>query len=153
MENNSHLRNILYLDDVRTPTETLPNAHPWIIVRNYDEFVDYITNNGIPDVISFDHDLGEEHVKDYIEQVFKNNYQNPDYDSYTEKTGLDCAKFLCEYATSMNQEIKTCIVHSQNPVGAYNIMHYINGFINHMGWSGSCYIHRFSHTNKNNNAE
>lgn len=149
METKSPLRTTLYLDDIRTPTETLPNAHPWDVVRNYADFVDYITNNGIPDLISFDHDLAKEHMEDYYAQVFQNGYQNPDYDSYKEKTGLDCAKFLCEYAERMNQEIKTCVVHSHNPVGAQNIMMYINGFMKHMAWAGSCYQHRFPYTSPN----
>lgn len=146
MENKSPLRTTLYLDDIRTPSETLPNAHPWIVVRSYADFVDHITNNGIPDLISFDHDLAKEHMEDYYAQMLKNGYQNPDYDQYKEKTGLDCAKFLCEYAERMNQEIKSCVVHSHNPVGASNIMGYINGFMKHMGWSGSCYQHRFPYT-------
>ena len=146
MENN--LRTTLYLDDIRTPKETLPNAHPWVVVRDYDAFVDYITHNGIPDLISFDHDLAKEHMEDYYAQVFAQNYQIPAYDQYKEKTGLDCAKFLCEYAQRMNQEIKTCVVHSHNPVGSQNIMSYINGFMKHMGWSGSCYQHRFPYTTK-----
>jgi hypothetical protein len=149
MEDKSPLRTTLYLDDIRTPSETLPNAHPWNVVRDYDSFVDFITSNGIPDLISFDHDLAKEHQEDYYAQVFKNGYQNPDYDSYREKTGLDCAKFLCEYAERMNQEIKTCVVHSHNPVGAQNIMSYINGFMKHMGWSGSCYQHRFPYIKTN----
>jgi hypothetical protein len=149
MENKSPLRTTLYLDDIRTPKETLPNAHPWVVVRNYDSFVEFITSNGIPDLISFDHDLAREHAEDYYAQVFQNGYQNPDYDSYKEKTGLDCAKFLCEYAERMKQEIKTCVVHSHNPVGAQNIMSYINGFMKHMGWSGSCYQHRFPYTSPN----
>ena len=54
----------LYLDDLRTPTETLPGYHPWNVVRNYDEFKEWILRNGVPDLISFDHDLGEEHMND-----------------------------------------------------------------------------------------
>ena len=60
----------LYLDDVRNP-----KTEGWEIVRNYDDFVNYINENGLPDEISFDHDLGED----------------------VSKTGYDCAKWLCEY--------------------------------------------------------
>lgn len=42
----------LYLDDQRTPVEK-----GWKVVRNYKEFVAYIENNAMPDIISFDHDL------------------------------------------------------------------------------------------------
>jgi hypothetical protein len=45
----------LYLDDIRTP-----KTKGWDIVRSYDEFVKWIEENGLPDKLSFDHDLGEE---------------------------------------------------------------------------------------------
>lgn len=140
MEN---LKTALYLDDVRTPTETLPGYHPWNVVTNYDEFVDWITKNGIPDLISFDHDLGEEHTNDYFSQFAKQGYQVPNYDEYKEKTGLDCAKFVAEYCQKMNVPLKGCCVHSANPVGAKNIQSYINGFHRHMEWNETCYIGKF----------
>lgn len=148
MSEQTQLRTTLYLDDVRTPKETLPNAHPWVVVRNYDEFSNYIITNGIPDLISFDHDLATEHMEDYFAQFHAQGYQNPSYGDYKEKTGLDCAKFLCEYSERMNQPIKQCVVHSHNPVGSDNIMSYINGFKQHMGWTADCYQYRFPHTTK-----
>lgn len=142
-EEQSTLRTVLYLDDVRTPTETLPNAHPWVVVRNYDEFVDYITRNGMPDLISFDHDLAKEHTEDYFAQFYEQGFQNPNYAEYTEKTGLDCAKFLCEYSERMNVPILKCAVHSHNPVGSSNILSYINGFKKHMGWPQDAFQMQF----------
>ena len=44
----------LYLDDLRIP----PNTKEWIIVRSYNEAIKWMKNNGCPDFISFDHDLG-----------------------------------------------------------------------------------------------
>lgn len=148
MQPENKLRTCLYLDDVRTPKETLPNAQPWMVVRSYDEFVDHIVHNGIPDVISFDHDLAQEHMEDYFTQFAEQGYQNPSYHEYKEKTGLDCAKFLCEYSERMSQPIKQCVVHSHNPVGSSNIMSLINGFKQHMGWPADCYQHRFPFTTK-----
>jgi len=46
----------LYLDDVRCP-----KTEGWDIVRTYDDFVSWITKNGLPDEVSFDHDLAEIH--------------------------------------------------------------------------------------------
>lgn len=143
MDQQPPLRVTLYLDDVRTPTETLPNAHPWVVVRNYDEFVDFITKNGIPDLISFDHDLAKEHTDDYFAQFYEQGFQNPKYEEYTERTGLDCAKFLCEYSERMNTPIQKCAVHSHNPVGASNILSYINGFKKHMGWPQDAFQMKF----------
>ena len=54
----------LFLDDERFPRQVtwvlLPtNFDPdWVIVRTYDQFVEHITKNGLPEFIAFDHDLG-----------------------------------------------------------------------------------------------
>ena len=135
------LKKALYLDDVRTPTVTIPGYHPWDVVRNYDEFVDYISNNGIPNLISFDHDLADEHMDDYAEQVGKYGFQNPDYQKYQERTGLDCARWLVEdYCQPKGMVLKTCSVHSHNPVGSINIQSYINGYKKHTGQPQDCFI-------------
>jgi hypothetical protein len=141
MENK--LKVSLYLDDCRTPTETLPGYHPWNVVRNYDEFQKWIIENGIPDLISFDHDLGEEHINDYYTQFAQQGYQNPKYQDYKEKTGLDCAQFAVEYCQKMNVPLKGCCVHSHNPIGARNIQSFINGFHRHMDQPETCYIGKF----------
>lgn len=143
---NKELKTCLYLDDNRTPTETIPGYNPWNVVRNYDEFTNWIIENSIPDLISFDHDLADEHVDDYFEQFMSKGYQHPNYDLYKEKTGLDCAKFLVEYSQKMNIPIKGCCVHSHNPVGAKNIQSLINGYNRHMDWEENCYLGKFPFT-------
>ena len=44
----------LYLDDLRVTPEGFDRVY------NYTDFVEYITQNGLPNFISFDHDLGED---------------------------------------------------------------------------------------------
>jgi hypothetical protein len=134
------MKTALYLDDVRTPTETIPGYHPWNIVRNYDEFEDWIVRNGIPDLVSFDHDLAEEHIDDYFKQFAEKGFQIPKYEDYKEKTGIDCANFLVEYCQKMNVNLKQCSVHSHNPVGAKNIQDFLNGFKKHMGEEQDCFL-------------
>jgi hypothetical protein len=146
------LKRSLYLDDIRTPTTTIPGYKEWVVVRNYKEFVDWISKNGIPDLISFDHDLANEHMTDYINQTTAQGYQIPDYESYKEKTGLDCAQWLGEYVQKNNAMLNSVCVHSHNPVGATNIQSYINGLKKHMGWEQDCYLGRHPfiiETNKN----
>ena len=53
----------LFLDDVRQVMDTFHyTKHPvytednWDVVRNYNEFCNYIQDNGVPALISFDHD-------------------------------------------------------------------------------------------------
>lgn len=51
----------LFLDDIRMPGDvTWIALHdgPYDVVRNFDQFTAYVTKHGIPDVISFDNDLG-----------------------------------------------------------------------------------------------
>lgn len=55
----------LYLDDFRDPRDSgyylnnpIYETLEWVVVRNYDEFVKCVEENGVPEVISFDHDLG-----------------------------------------------------------------------------------------------
>ena len=140
---NVKLKTCCYIDDCRTPTETIPGYHPWNVVRNYNEFEKWIIENGIPDLVSFDHDLADEHINDYFNQVATQGYQNPNYASYKEKTGVDCANFLVEYCQKMKVDLKQCCVHSHNPVGAKNIQSFINGFHRHMGWDETCYLGKF----------
>jgi hypothetical protein len=98
----------LFLDDKRKAPD-----FTWDVVRNYEQFVAYIELHGAPDIISFDHDLGFEH--------YPFNEENPGkeipYDSYEEKTGYHCAKWLVE-----NHLLpKEYTIHSMNTVGAANI--------------------------------
>ena len=89
----------LYLDDMR-----MPRNQDWTIVRSYQEFIDWVTNNGVPDYISFDHDLGEE------------------------KSGFDCAKWLCNYCLDSHIPLPEFSVHSANPVGRENIESIMNNY-------------------------
>ena len=61
---------LLWLDDKRNPHEKdwlkfSPIEQPYevIWVKNYNEFVRWITENGLPDGICFDHDLSDIHIK------------------------------------------------------------------------------------------
>lgn len=81
----------IYLDDVRTPLDS-----DWIVVRDYDEFVSKITEIGLENIelISLDHDLGDSAMIEWHNNVV-NNY-TIDYNNITEKTGMDCTKWLVE---------------------------------------------------------
>lgn len=81
-----------YLDD----EELYPNKEI-TQVYNYDQFIDWIEKNGIPDWIFFDHDLGEE------------------------KTGMDCAKWLVEKLRKEKKKVPNYFIQSANPCGSANI--------------------------------
>jgi hypothetical protein len=128
----------LYLDDIRTPRTELN----FDIVRNYEEFVMYILTNGLPNVVSFDHDLSLEHYEDYLSDKNWDKSDEEvqlDYDSYKEKTGYDCAKWLVDYCIDNQLILPTCFVHSENRVGGDNIISYINNYLRFIeGKEGRC---------------
>ena len=99
----------LFLDDIRNPNKFLDDIRVWETVRNYSEFIRIIQQRGLPRFISFDHDLADEH------------YDNEDNGLFTEKTGLDCAKWLVEFCMRTNQPLSEYQVHSMNPIGKLNI--------------------------------
>lgn len=108
----------LFLDDFRMPKDAFEYTKlpiylsvEWIVVRNYYAFVTIIQNKGIPDALSFDHDLADEH---YVQQKV--------YDQYSEKTGYHCAEWLICYCIDNKKELPaTILIHSMNPAGSLNI--------------------------------
>ena len=88
----------LYLDDLRTTPEGFERVY------NYKEFVAYLQRYGLPDFISFDHDLGEG------------------------LSGYDCAKYLVDYCLDHQLALPAFAVHSQNPVGKENIERLLKNF-------------------------
>lgn len=111
----------LFLDDERNVWDVtwvkLPSVH-WTIVRNYRQFVDAIEKNGLPEVISFDHDLGEEAYS----EAFKNHLKTFDYTKVREKTGYDCALWLVNYCLDRRIDLPQYYIHTMNPIGAENII-------------------------------
>jgi len=77
----------------------------WVHVKNYQEFLKHIRHNGLPHIISFDNDLGEE------------------------KEGFDCANFLCELCISTKNKVPLFIVHSQNNIANKRIYDKLNDTI------------------------
>lgn len=93
----------LFLDDLRDPPDT-----GWIVVRSFDECTEYLWENGIPDVISFDHDLG------------------------IGPTGYDVAKWIIEKNLDGKLDIPenfSYYIHSANPIGKKNIQTLLDNFM------------------------
>lgn len=129
------MKKILWLDDYRNPFLNIEGKVPnidgvieWVL--NYDEFTLWINKFGLPDVISFDHDLADEH---YTPEEFWFPYEKSkeyqDAQIYKEKTGMDCAKFLVDYCIDNNVKLPNFYVHSANPVGANNILGLLTNYV------------------------
>lgn len=122
----------LFLDDIRNPVNAVhlvPTSaqclyqtnEGWVIVKSYSEFVEFIEANGLPELISFDHDLADMHY-----QIDFNDWELLTADQLgVEETGLDCAKWLVKYCEDNHCKLPEFLVHSQNPVGRQNIQTYL----------------------------
>jgi len=116
----------LFLDDdpKRIPNKLywiqLPDVE-WVIVRNYNEFVGFIERNGLPKIVSFDHDLGDEHYQEYFRVQATKFTEGIDYSRFKEKTGYECAKWLANYCVDRNIPLPIYYVHTLNGPGGANI--------------------------------
>lgn len=108
------MKKLLWLDDIRDPYENdWLNFSPigkdvevhW--VKSHFDFIDWILDNGLPDGVCFDHDLGE---------------------GITVGDGYLCAKFLCHYCLVEHLPTPPYNIHSANPVGKENIKCFIENF-------------------------
>jgi hypothetical protein len=108
---------LVWIDDMRDPTVDnwksvfpIDNPDKVVWVKNYDEFVGWITENGLPDGIAFDHDLADKGK------------------NLEEKTGMDCAKWLVDYCIDKGVKLPIFGSQSANPPGRQNILSLLNNF-------------------------
>ena len=125
------MKHRIYLDDVRTPVDP-----EWIVVRNYEEFVQKIQDLGLENIelISLDHDLGDTAMQEWHRNVYHNYELN--YDNIKEKTGMDCVKWLINQWLDGAPYVQVN-VHSANAIGSSNMLGLIWNF---------CHIHRIPQT-------
>jgi hypothetical protein len=128
------MQKLLWLDDIRNPLDGnwlsfSPIQHPFecVWVKSYKEFVNWITENGLPDGICFDHDLGMEVALKARETGISKRQSRKL--KQQEKTGHDCAKWLVEYCLDNNLKLPKWNVQSANPVGKDNINGILLSFV------------------------
>lgn len=124
----------LFLDDVRQPENCVGYMYTrigklnpiyleeWKIVRDFREFCQFIESyyDKITHV-SFDHDLADEH---YDPSMFADDdYRYEEIsNSFKERTGYDCAKWMIEFFKEKNHPLPQFIfIHSMNPIGREKI--------------------------------
>ncbi|QHT70293.1 hypothetical protein GXP67_28395 [Rhodocytophaga rosea] len=102
----------LFLDDLRTVDMVYKHLidTDFVIVRTYLDFVSYIQQNGLPDFISFDNDLGEDAAGNLLED------------------GYAAAKWLV-YESGLDLRNFNFKVHSANPVARVQIESLLNNYI------------------------
>ena len=128
----------LFLDDIRIPKDAWQYKYytpylkeEWKIVRDYKQFVDYISRNYkkgfFPKFISFDHDLCDEHYAPREHWSEKYNAW-AESKNFKEKTGMGCAKWLIDFCMDNNVKLPEYMVHSMNPAGAENIQSILDNY-------------------------
>jgi hypothetical protein len=123
----------LFLDDVRNPVHCITYMHlrigklnsiylenEWVIARNFESFKNTIKEMGLPDFISFDHDLAVEHYRGDLSSP--EAWEEYHMDDMREETGYDCAKWLVGYCMDNKKPLPKFTVHSMNPIGVERIM-------------------------------
>lgn len=89
----------IFIDDERNPP-----SDDYVVVRSTNDAIEYIKNNGMPEFISFDHDLGGEDttmifLKRLMNEIWDGKSNPPDYQ-----------------------------IHSANPIGKLNIQSFMESW-------------------------
>ena len=127
------VKTLLWLDDYRNPFDESnwlvfsPIPHPFttIWVTNYNEFVSWITTNGLPDAICFDHDLSDFQIFASCCPELMKDVPWPEH----EKTGMDCVKWLVDYCMDNQLPLPLYNFQTANPVGKENMKSYLDNYI------------------------
>lgn len=105
----------LFLDDLRNVKMVYEHLtdEDFIIVRNFHDFKKVILGKGLPELISFDNDLGLDENHRIAED------------------GYACAKWLV-YESGLNLIDLKFNVHSANPVARQQIQSLLDNYIKHL---------------------
>jgi len=129
------IHRLLWLDDLRNPFEgswvedysPLKCAHEVIWVKDYQQFIDWITLNGLPTAICFDNDIAS-----YVALAAREKGMSKRASrklKQFEKTGYDAAKWLVDYCIDNNLKLPLFNIQSANPAGKENIQKLLDNFI------------------------
>jgi hypothetical protein len=133
------MKKLLWLDDIRNPfiEDWLMQYAPQftygereiIWIKSYKEFVEWIKENGLPYMIAFDHDLGEDVAKEKVARGMSKRQAR--IQKRETMSGFDCAKWLVEYCINNKVELPQWTIQSANPVGRDNINGLLNNYRKH----------------------
>lgn len=101
----------VFLDDLRTVDMVYDKSmeDEFIVVRNVADFKKLVQKMGVPDFVSFDHDLGEDEFGNVAETVY------------------DAVKWMV-YVKEYDLRKMDFFIHSSNPVGSENIEYLIKNW-------------------------
>ncbi len=126
----------LFLDDLREPKEAFNHTgqemflqEDWTVVRNFEEFKNYLETHGLPKFISFDHDLAYSHyTPEHLWDDYEKSKAWQEEQVHEEKTGFECAVWLFEHCMEKGLKLPSYYCHSMNPVGKDKILGLLDSF-------------------------
>ena len=80
----------------------------WVVARSYTEFVGIVEERGLPEFVSFDHDLADRDTVPAIGTAAPFGRG---------RTGADCALWLAERCVATSVALPDYFIHSMNPIG------------------------------------
>lgn len=135
-------KKLLWLDDIRNPfladwlmqyvPEFDEDRENVVWVKNYNEFIDWITENGLPHKIAFDHDLGEDVAISLVESGM--NKKKARMVKRESKSGFDAAKFVMNFCLDNDLPVPEIVSQSANPTGRENILKLLSNLVKHRGY-------------------
>jgi len=134
-------RTLLWLDDLRDPTDNTwnnwidshgvnPTDYDITWVKNYDDFTGWVKINGLPDVVCFDHDLGQDVAIERYTTGGMTKRQAKKLKKLETMSGYECAKWMVNYCMDNDLRLPDWYIQSANPVGKENIRSYLQSFVN-----------------------
>ena len=126
---------LLWLDDMRDPHKNdwlnfspIPKLELRKVywAKSYDDFVRWISIKGLPDGICFDHDLSDFQAMKTSYPELMEDVPWPD----SEKTGMDCARWLIEYCKERSLSLPVYMSQASNPDKRAEIVTLLDNFKN-----------------------
>ena len=131
------MKTLLWLDDLRDPftdnwlRDYAPtfdkNREGVTWVKNYEDFCKWIKTNGLPYMIAFDHDLGEDIGRAKVANGMSKRQARKEKKGTP--TGYDAAHWVIEYCLDKKIAAPDFVVQSANPIGADNIRGLFSSYI------------------------
>lgn len=126
----------IFLDDLRDPKDAFAHTNQlmfleweWTVIRSFDEFAEWIHANGLPDFVSFVHDLHNDHYTPqhlWTDKEAAKAWRTGEISA--KPNGFHCAMFLVHYCSLKKLKLPEWYCHSMNPVGNDKISFALNGF-------------------------
>jgi len=133
------MRTLIFLDDLRNPSEQewvdwlsqnspIPAPYEVVWIKSFEVFSGWIKQNGIPEGVCFDFDLGSDVAREKVKRGMSKRQARKERKGT--KSGFDCATFLIKYCRDNNLALPPYEIQSANEEGKEQIDSLLKSFNN-----------------------